>query len=75
MDKGGSSALAVVGGFGILGLKLLSFFISGSVALLSDALESIVNIAASIMMLVSVRISGIPANPSHQYDHHKRART
>jgi cation diffusion facilitator family transporter len=71
MDKGGSAALAVVGGFGILGLKLLAFFISGSVALLSDALESIVNIAASIMMLVSVRISGMPADPSHEYGHQK----
>ena len=71
MDKGGSAALAVVGGFGILGLKLLAFFISGSVALLSDALESIVNIAASIMMLVSVRISVMPADPSHEYGHQK----
>ena len=71
MDKGWLAAIAVVGGFGILGLKLLAFFISGSVALLSDALESIVNIAASIMMLVSVRISVMPADTSHQYGHQK----
>jgi cation diffusion facilitator family transporter len=62
---------AVIGGLAIFGIKLLAYFISDSVALLSDALESIVNIAASVLMLFSVRISEIPADRNHEYGHQK----
>jgi len=62
---------AVIGGLAIFGIKLLAYFISDSVALLSDALESIVNIAASALMLFSVRISEMPADRNHQYGHQK----
>jgi cation diffusion facilitator family transporter len=63
--------MAVIGGFIVFCLKLAAFFISGSVALLSDALESIVNIIASFMMVISVRISGTPADMDHPYGHQK----
>lgn len=62
---------AVIGGLAIFGIKLLAYFISDSVALLSDALESIVNIAASVLMLFSVRISEMPADRNHEYGHQK----
>lgn len=62
---------AVIGGFVVFCLKLAAFFISGSVALLSDALESIVNIVASFIMFISVRISGAPADTDHPYGHEK----
>jgi cation diffusion facilitator family transporter len=55
----------------IFALKLVAWSISGSVALLSDALESIVNLMASGMMLVSVIVSEKPADESHQYGHEK----
>lgn len=71
MDKKGIAATAVVGGLAIFGIKLYSYFISGSVALLSDALESIVNILASLMMLISVTVSGRPPDDSHHYGHQK----
>jgi len=71
MDKRGIAATAIVGGVAIFGIKLYSYYISGSVALLSDALESIVNIVASIMMYVSVRISEQPPDDNHRYGHQK----
>ncbi len=71
MDKRGIAATAIVGGVAIFGIKLYTYYISGSVALLSDALESIVNILASIMMYMSVRISEQPPDDNHRYGHQK----
>ena len=71
MDKRTVATVTVIGGLVIFGLKLLAFFVSGSIALLSDALESIVNIVASIMMFISLRISAKPADTDHLYGHEK----
>jgi len=71
MDKRGMAATAFVGGVAIFGIKLYSYIISGSVALLSDALESIVNIVASLMMYMSVVISERPPDEDHRYGHQK----
>jgi len=71
MGKREAATAAVVGGLAIFTIKLLAYFMSGSVALLSDALESIVNIAASALMLYSVRVSGMPADEDHHYGHQK----
>ncbi len=71
MDKRTVATVTVIGGLIIFGLKLLAFFVSGSIALLSDALESVVNIIAAIMMFISVRISAKPADTEHLYGHEK----
>jgi cation diffusion facilitator family transporter len=71
VSKNQSATAAIIGGFVVFCLKLAAFFISGSVALLSDALESIVNIIASFMMFISIRISGSPADMDHPYGHEK----
>jgi cation diffusion facilitator family transporter len=71
MTKRRAAILAVVVGLVIFTIKVLAYFMSGSVALLSDALESIVNIAASALMLYSVRISTMPADEDHHYGHQK----
>jgi len=71
VSKNQSASVAVIGGFVVFCLKLAAFFVSGSVALLSDALESIVNIIASFMMFISIRISGTPADVDHPYGHQK----
>ncbi len=55
----------------VFGIKLLAYSISNSVALLSDALESIVNIAASGLMLFAVYVSEKPADENHDYGHQK----
>ena len=54
MDKRRAALLTVTGGVIIFALKLSAWYISNSIALLSDALESIVNILASLMMFWSI---------------------
>ena len=71
MDKKSTAASAIIGGVVILIVKLYAWWISGSVALLSDALESIVNILASVMMFASVLISEKPPDEDHMYGHQK----
>lgn len=71
MEKKQVAILAVVCGIAIFGIKLVAYFISNSVALLSDALESIVNIAASGLMLFSVCVSERAPDSSHKYGHEK----
>ena len=71
MQKRQVALVALFGGVVILLVKLLAYFVSNSVALLSDALESIVNIAASGLMLFSVWLSEKPADDSHNYGHQK----
>lgn len=55
----------------MLGLKYLAYRLTGSVALYSDALESIINVAASIAALVALRISLHPADANHPFGHSK----
>ena len=71
MDKKGTALTVIIGGLLIFALKLFTWFISGSIALLSDALESIVNIIASIMMYWSISVSEKPPDKSHPYGHQK----
>lgn len=63
----GSIAVAV----GVLALKLWAAQITGSVALLSDAFESIVNLATAIAALVAVQLSARPADDRMHYGYHK----
>jgi len=71
MDKKSTAAVAIIGGVLIFVVKLYAWWISGSVALLSDALESVVNILASVMMFASVLISAKPPDDVHMYGHQK----
>jgi len=71
MEKKQAALLAIVCGIAVFGIKLVAYFISNSVALLSDALESIVNIAASGLMLFSVCVSERAPDSSHKYGHEK----
>ncbi len=71
MKKKQAAVIAIFCGIAIFGIKLVAYFISNSVALLSDALESIVNIAASGLMLFSVCVSERAPDSSHKYGHEK----
>lgn len=62
---------ALIAGVIITGLKFGVFAITNSVAVLSDALESLINIAAAAMMLYTMWLSSRPADPSHPYGHGK----
>ena len=52
-------------------LKTLAWYITDSVGLLSDAMESLVNLASAIFGLVMVTIAARPADEDHPYGHHK----
>jgi len=58
-------------GIAVLALKYLAYHLTGSVALLSDAIESIVNVATAIAALLAIRIAMQPADANHPYGHHK----
>ena len=55
----------------VLGLKALAWRMTGSIALLSDALESTVSVATAIAALVAIRVAARPADANHPYGHHK----
>ena len=62
---------AVILGVLIMGLKFYGYWITGSSAILSDALESIINVVASAFGLGSVIVSARPADENHPYGHGK----
>jgi cation diffusion facilitator family transporter len=54
-----------------IGIKFVAYIVTGSVGLLSDALEGIVNLAAAIVVLFTLRIVEQPPDETHQYGHDK----
>ena len=52
-------------------LKTLAWLITDSVGLLSDAMESLVNLASAVFALAMVTIASRPADDDHPYGHHK----
>jgi cation diffusion facilitator family transporter len=72
MDRAAKAALAsvFVGGL-VLGLKFLAWWVTGSVALYSDALESIINVVAAGAAFIALWISAQPADANHPYGHTK----
>lgn len=72
MDRAQRAALASVGvGLVVFALKLAAFWLTGSVALYSDALESTINVVAAGAAFVALRVSAQPADANHPYGHHK----
>lgn len=65
------AVIALIGVLVILGLKVGLFVWTGSAAVLSDAMESVVNVAAAMMALFSVWYAGRPADREHPYGHGK----
>jgi len=54
-----------------IGLKTGAWLITDSVGLLSDAMESLVNLASAIFGLMMVTVAAQPADEAHPYGHHK----
>ena len=52
-------------------MKTLAWYITDSVGLLSDAMESFVNLASAIFALIMVTVAQQPADEEHPYGHHK----
>jgi cation diffusion facilitator family transporter len=55
----------------LLLLKLVAYYLTNSTAILTDALESIVNVVASGFAFYSIYLSGLPRDENHPYGHGK----
>lgn len=62
---------SLVVGIAVLAIKFAAYWLTGSVALYSDALESIVNVVTAGVALLAVRIAARPADANHPFGHHK----
>ena len=58
-------------GFVLMAIKFVAYFMTGSVAILTDALESIVNVVAGFVGLYALYLSAQPADRSHPFGHGK----
>ena len=65
------AAGSVVVGFVSLGLKAAAWRVSHSAALYSDALESLVNVFAAVMVMIALKAAAKPADSEHPYGHAK----
>jgi cation diffusion facilitator family transporter len=66
-----AALISLIVGFAMLIMKATAYFITHSAAIFSDALESIVHVAATSMAFYSVILSARPADESHPYGHGK----
>jgi cation diffusion facilitator family transporter len=62
---------SLVVGVVVLALKGFAAWATGSIALYSDALESVVNVVTAVVALVAVRLAARPASATLQYGYHK----
>jgi divalent metal cation (Fe/Co/Zn/Cd) transporter len=63
--------LSIAGAILTIGLKVIAYLLTRSVGLLSDALESFVNLAGALMALAMLTIAARPADEDHMYGHSK----
>lgn len=65
------AALSVATACVVLTLKLAAWYVSGSVGLLSDALETLTNVGGAVMALTMLRLAMQPPDEIHAYGHAK----
>ncbi len=74
-DAGGlkqrTAALSVVSNSTLILLKVIAGTVTGSVAILTEAVHSSIDLVASIVAYISVRKAGEPADETHRYGHEK----
>jgi cation diffusion facilitator family transporter len=63
--------LSIAAAVATISLKALAWWITGSVGLLSDAAESVVNLVAAVIALVALTVAARPPDADHQYGHGK----
>src|SRR5260221_12152784 len=59
--------LAIAAALATITLKAFAWWLTGSVGLLSDALESVVNLAAALLALSMLRLAASPPDADHPY--------
>lgn len=63
----GSVAIGIL----VLAIKYAAYLLTGSVALYSDALESIINVATAVAVFFALRLGNTPPDANHPFGHHK----
>ena len=63
--------ISVVASIAVISLKIYAAFVTGSVGFLSDALESVANLAATLVGLWALKLSAKPADENHNFGHAK----
>lgn len=63
--------LSIVTSIATMALKFGAWYLTGSVSLLSDAVESLVNLAAGLIALAALVVASRPADVDHAYGHDK----
>jgi len=71
MQLGSYLKLSVAVALATMALKFGAWWLTGSVGLLSDALESLVNLAGAAFALLMVTVAAAPPDRDHPYGHHK----
>lgn len=69
--KTGAAGLSVASNSALIGLKLAAGAVTGSIAILTEAIHSLIDLVASVVAFVSVRKAGEPADADHPYGHDK----
>ncbi len=70
-SRSGAAALSIVSNSTLILLKVIAGTVTGSVALLTEALHSSFDLIASVVAFVSVRKADVPADDDHPYGHEK----
>jgi len=70
-SEAAAAMVSLVVGIGLLTIKFIAYFLTGSAAIFSDALESIVNVAASSVAMYALVVAHSPADTDHPYGHGK----
>ncbi len=63
--------LAIAAALATIALKTGAWWLTGSVGLLSDAAESVVNLVAAVVALIALHVASQPADHNHQFGHTK----
>ncbi len=66
-----AAALSIGSNFTLIALKLVAGVLTGSVAIVTEAVHSAIDLLASVIAYFSVRKAGEPADESHRYGHDK----
>ncbi len=63
--------IVAVVGISLMAIKFVAFFLTGSMAILTDALESIVNVVAALIGMFALYLSAQPPDRTHPFGHGK----
>jgi cation diffusion facilitator family transporter len=69
--KSGAAGLSIASNSFLIAIKLAAGAVTGSIAILTEAIHSLIDLVASVVAFVSVRKAGVPADADHPYGHEK----